>query len=133
MNSRQRTRRGQCLIEVMIGSMFLVPIALFGLDITTLVLCESINDHLAKDAARAAANYQASSRAKAATTESIDGFKTSAIIQKAELDAFDYQSSKHVSVRTKMKVKLPVPFPFFEGTELFAQSTEAIVSEPAAL
>ena len=49
-------RRGQSIIETVVGIMFLVPIVLFLADIAILVLCNTANDNLAKSACRAAAS-----------------------------------------------------------------------------
>lgn len=51
-----RRRRGQSIIETVVGIMFLVPIVLFLADIAILVLCNTANDNLAKSACRAAAS-----------------------------------------------------------------------------
>ncbi len=64
VNSNFRTRtRGNCLIETIVGGMVLVPLGLFGLDALTLAITSSMNNHLAKDAARASANQEDSQRA----------------------------------------------------------------------
>lgn len=51
-----KSRKGQSIIETVVGIMFLVPIVLFLFDIAVLVLCNTANDNLAKSACRAAAS-----------------------------------------------------------------------------
>lgn len=129
----KRNKTGMCIIETVVGAAVLVPICLFGLDILTIVLAESINEHLAKDAARSAANQASLTTAESAARNKVKEFRLSAIISSASVDKLDYSSGKQVSVQTKIDVKLPAPFPFFEKTTLFARSTEAVVGTPAAL
>lgn len=54
--SVKRRRKGQSIIETIVGIIFLVPIVLFLFDVAVLVLASSANDNLAKSAARAAAS-----------------------------------------------------------------------------
>lgn len=56
MSVDRRRRKGQSIIETIVGIIFLVPIVLFLFDVAVLVLASSANDNLAKSAARAAAS-----------------------------------------------------------------------------
>lgn len=58
MNYRRYRRRGQQLIEVTCGLLFLIPIFLFLFDIAFMFFATSISDSVARDAARAAAAAQ---------------------------------------------------------------------------
>jgi hypothetical protein len=52
---------GQSILETVVGIIFLIPIVLFLLDIAVLVLANTANDTMAKNAARAAASATDSS------------------------------------------------------------------------
>jgi hypothetical protein len=54
MNGRNRSS-AQSLIETVVGIIFMIPIVLFLFDIGVMVLANTANDNLAKQAARAAA------------------------------------------------------------------------------
>lgn len=55
MISRRRGTNAQSIIETVVGIIFLIPIVLFLFDIGVLILANTANDNLAKQAARAAA------------------------------------------------------------------------------
>lgn len=116
-----------------IGLMFLVPIALFGLDVAAVVLSNSFNDHLAKNAARAAANQKTPEAAKTAAQQAVARLQTSPIIVAIKLDDVNYKSKDQVSVKTHIEVKLPAPFPGFAERQFIAQATEPVVGTPADL
>lgn len=137
-----RHSAGQSIIETVVGIMFLVPIALFLLDIAVVVMAHTANDNLAKTVARAAASakdqqYDEGTAAAgyAAAQQAAGTFAESAIIVKPSTGSFvtgycwngvgnpDSQGSTwpsgvaqpqmgNVGVMTTMTVKLPVPFPF---------------------
>lgn len=95
-------KRGQSIIETVVGIMFLVPIVLFLFDIAVLVLCNTANDNLAKSACRAAASAvngsgqgDANSAFSSATTVA-DSFAVSSIIGKTGgsfLTGFSYNAT----------------------------------------
>ena len=97
-----RARRGQSIIETVVGIMFLVPIVLFLFDIAVLVLCNTANDNLAKSTCRAAASAvngsgtgDAASAFSSATTVA-NSFAASSIIAKTGgsfLTGFSYNSN----------------------------------------
>lgn len=133
--NRQRRNRGTSIIEVLIGSIFFVPIALFALNLVTIVMTTQINDHLAKDAARAAANQVSQAEAKDAALKTLSQFQTSSVVQKVSMEeiAYDSSSNGQVQVRTSIEVRFPVPFPGFESRKFVAQSVEPIVGTPTPL
>ncbi len=116
--------------------MFFLPIALLSLDLITVVLTNQMNDHLAKDAARAAANQQDAVHARLAAQKTIDNFLNSPVVRKVELKPgnvnFDGVNGQ-VAVELSMSVALPVPFPGFDSAKFTARSIEPIVGTPAAL
>ena len=130
MQSSKRQRKGQCFIELAVGALFLIPLALMSLDIVTLVLANLTNDTAAKNAAREAANQPDATAAKEAAIKAINGIKKSTIITSITLEEFDYPNSKDsVTVKTKVDVKLPVPFPGHSHEVFTAKSVQPIVSE----
>lgn len=151
-------RKGQSIIETVVGIMFLVPIVLFLFDIAVLVLCNTANDNLAKSVCRAAASATNNSgtgdasSAKSAALAVANTFATSAIIKQdggtflkgisyngAGWDGSDLQAqgqnpppqslNGQVACVTKMRIVVPVPFPFLPNqVDFYAKDVEPIVS-----
>lgn len=136
MNARHhRNRKGTSLIESLCGAMFLIPIMLFAVDLSAIVLANQANDHLAKDAARAAANQLTQDKAKEAANKTLNNFNKSNMITALNLDecAYDSSSTGEVTVTTNMTVNLPVPFPGFASRKFVARSVEPIVATPTPM
>lgn len=124
----KKSERGQGLVEAIAAAFILIPIALCLLDLIVVVMANSMNDTAAKNAARAAANQGDQASASLAAQKSIQSFKSSAIVSSIVLDNVDYPPSKDgVTVRTKMEVNLPVPFPGYSHVTFVAQDVEPIV------
>jgi hypothetical protein len=122
---------GQSLVEVAVGMLVLVPVALFLLDVGALVLAQTSNDTLAKNAARAAAEQPDEAKAKAASKDVVDKFGLSTIVSERPTLEMTYNNGQDVIVRTTMKVKLIVPVPFvpqLDNPTFTAQAREAIVA-----
>lgn len=128
----RRSTRGTSIIEMVVGSCFLIPIALVAVDLASLTMSEQVNDHIARDAARAAANQLDQSTATAAATRAINMFKTNTLIRDVHLDQCIY-SDGAVQVKTTVDVKVPAPFFGFSGKKMIAQSFQPIVGQPADL
>lgn len=128
--NRNRKAKGQCFIEMIAGGIVMVPVMLFGLDVITLGLSCSINDHLAKEAARVAANKLNSPDARRAANSVVSRLKKSVILTEASIDDFVYADKDRVTVKTELKVKVPAPFPFFDGAKIYAKAVEPIVGNP---
>lgn len=124
-----RNRKGQGLVEVLAGAMlFLVPISLAALDLTTVVLANSANDHLVKNCARAAADQEDQSKAEKAASDCIAKFPKSAVIVDVNLEgSVEYKDDEQVAVKTVMTVKLPVG----GSIKFHAQAVEPIVAKPS--
>lgn len=60
---RSHRSRAQSIIETVVGIIFLIPIVLLLFDVGVLVLANTANDNLAKQAARAAAGAQGAANA----------------------------------------------------------------------
>jgi hypothetical protein len=57
VRNRRKQKQGSSLIETVVGCIFIVTIALFLLDVASIVICQTQNDALAKHCARAASNF----------------------------------------------------------------------------
>ncbi|MFN8656102.1 MAG: hypothetical protein U0105_07165 [Candidatus Obscuribacterales bacterium] len=138
MKTSKRLRRGQSIVETVVGIIFLIPIVLFLLDVSVLVMAQTANDNLAKSAARAAASATpgpgqtgTSSAGQAAAQRVLNNFATSSIITSKTMPTFDYDmSTGNVTVGTQIVVRPPVVFPGFSQFNFNARATEPIVSIP---
>ena len=128
-----RTQKGHCFTEMIVGGIVMIPVMLFGLDAITLGLGVSINDHLAKEAARVAAVQTDSHSAKKAADNVVNRLKKSTIITEASVttDGFTYTDKDRVTVKTELYIKVPAPFPFFDGARIYARAVEPIVANPS--
>ena len=136
MNFRARARNkvGQSLNEAVVGALILIPIALTGLDLTIIVVCNSANDGLVKNAARAAANQGTKAKAIKAAKDCIANFPRSPIILDVKLAGdIDYIDQKQVAVQTVMTMKLPVGLPGMDILEFNARAVEPLVALPSKI
>jgi hypothetical protein len=132
--SGKRKSRGEALISVGAGALLLISLAFFGLDLISLVLVNSANDRLARNAARAAANQQDQASASQAAAQVVQDFQTSMIVPMVQLATFNYTADQQVTVITSMNVKIPCGLPWVPNYVTFqAKDTEAIVGVPATL
>ena len=119
---------GDCLIECAIGGVFLVIIGLFMLNTAAVLFANQINDKVAYNAARAAANA-GEAGARAAAQDSISrqpGGKP--IVQGIKLVGFHY-TGERVEVTTQMTVGLPAPLVCLPNPIRFeARSIQPVVS-----
>lgn len=127
-----RKSKGTSLTEAIVAAIIIVPVALFLLDLSVLVIANSINDKAAKNAARAAANHGNVNDSFNAANKSISTFRSSPIVKTLEIKAFKFPNSNNltaVSCTTRMVVKLPVPFPGFDNITFVAKAVEPIVGQ----
>jgi hypothetical protein len=135
MRNTRRNQKGQVFVEVLCGMFILIPIALCALDLIVLVLGNSANDSLAKNCARAAANEQDLSKAKAAAAQVVSHFPKSPLIEKVELDnaKLDFNSKANVTAETIITVRIPITLPGTVSQVNFrARATEPVVGVSAA-
>jgi len=116
-------------MEAVMAAIILVPIALALLDLTVMVIANSMNDTAAKNAARAAANQSTGAAAYDAANLTLNTFHASTLVKSIAINDFNYpaQGVGSVSLTTVMEVKLPVPFPGFAGYTFTAKDVEPIV------
>lgn len=134
-----RRRRGQSIIETVVGIIFLIPLVLFLLDVSVLVMAQTANDNLAKSAARAAASATNGPGGlgnqgvgRAAADRVVADFALSSIITSKQIGDFQYDTSSpgNVIVETRIDVRPPVTFPGFAVFNFRARATEPIVALP---
>jgi Flp pilus assembly protein TadG len=123
--STRRGTKGNCFIECVLGGALLIPIALCMLDLGTLVLGAEMNDTLARQAARAAANEQSQSLAQDAADKAAEPYATSQLTS-FNVDNVAYTTDS-VSVKTSVQITVPFQFPFLSGETLVAQATMPVI------
>ena len=126
---KRRSNRGSGLMEAVMAAIILVPIALALLDLTVMVIANSMNDTAAKNAARAAANQSQGGDAYDAAQKTLTTFHASTLVKSIAINDFTWPAGGvgSVSLATVMEVKLPVPFPGFAGYTFTAKDVEPIV------
>ena len=123
-----RTQHGDCLIECAIGGVFLVVIGLFMLNGIAVLFANQINDTVAYNAARAAANAKEEDAEAVAKNSVSQHPKQKPIIQDIKLVAFKFMPER-VEVTTEITVGLPAPLSCLPMTIKFqARSIQAVVS-----
>jgi hypothetical protein len=101
MRASKRSRnQAQSIIETVVGIIFMIPIVLFLFDVGVLVLANTANDNLSKQAARAAASATildasgnpigTATAGETAANGIISKFATSGYIQKVKMAYFAY-------------------------------------------
>jgi hypothetical protein len=126
--------RGQSMMEVIIGCFAIIPIVLFLFDAIVLVLAQTANDSLAKEAARAAASQADNPVLQAQAVRNVLGkFPRSGFIpaQPSANVTFDAVPHNNLIVTTTLVVKLPVPVPFVNlpNPTFSAKAVEPIVAK----
>ena len=127
-----RKKRGQSMIEVMIGLVVIIPIGLAAVDIVTLTNASQNNEELCETASRAAATKGDQQGATKAVQEIIDRVQLNSVIQQVSIQNVTYDlGTGKVTVGLVMTVKVPVPFPYLNTVDCQAISAQPIVSTPA--
>ncbi|HEY9754109.1 MAG TPA: hypothetical protein V6C97_02985 [Oculatellaceae cyanobacterium] len=126
----KRRKRGQGLIEVCVGIIFLVIMALAILDLGVFVMGGDICGGVAKQAARAAGNATDQPTAAAAVTNVGTQFKASSMYKNLSLAMTRYDNSTNgiVSVVCTVTIVLPVAVPILGIGPEYQIKTQA--SEP---
>ena len=132
-----RKKRGATLVETVAGIIVLLPVFFLLIDVASLLICETQNEALAKNAARAAADRTNFFAAQQAAQGVLDGFGKSNLVANPTIASgeggnfvYDTVNGK-VLVVTKVTCYLPVPMPFFGNhVDFVAEATEPIVALP---
>lgn len=127
MKANTRNRKGQCLAEAAVAAMFLIPIVLAVIDLATLVLCSTVNDSVAKNAARAAANLKDPGQGTLAAQQVVNAVQKSSIIKNVSMVGPTYSGSS-VTVQSKMEVQLPVTMFGMHNQVFVAQSVQPLLA-----
>lgn len=132
---RRSKAAGQSILEVLLGCLVLVPIALAIIDLAVVVIGGEIVSDLAKQAARAAGNSPTMAEATTAVADVQTQFSKSPTYQNLALKLARYDGTYdgQVTVTSSVTVLLPVPIPFLHvgpTIDLNAQASDAIVSLP---
>lgn len=131
---RRRRARAQTLIEAITGFAVIIPLALMAIDLTVLVTTSQSNEQWAELAARVAASQSNEQNARLSAEGCLAKAKTSNIVQSVALEGVEYDLGKgQVTIKTKMLVNMPVPFPFLSQVECHASAIQPIVAIPAPL
>lgn len=128
----RRTNRGTSIMEILAGACFLIPIGLVAVDLVSLAMAETVNEHIARDAARAAANQLDDASAKQAAQKAVKLYKTNVLIADVKVEKCEYNDSA-VLLQTSIQARVPAPIFGFSGKKLMAQSFQPTVGTPADL
>jgi Flp pilus assembly protein TadG len=118
---------GSSMIESVVGLTLLIPMSLLFVDLAALVLAQTANDALAKEAARTAAQQNTNALATSAAQTVINNFAASKLMNVTGYTT-NYTNDS-VTVQTNITCTLPIPLPFvgIKTQNFVAQSTEPVV------
>jgi hypothetical protein len=123
---RNRSRRGQGIVEAVTAAIVIVPIALCLFDFLVVIIGNSMNDTTCKNAARAAANQPDGASAGLAAEKAVLAVH-SPLLNSITLLPLDYVTNVSVTAHTRVSIHLPVPFPGYSDLIFDAEDTEPIV------
>lgn len=133
---KSRATHGSSLIETVCGSIVIIIVALFLVDVAAIVVCQTQNDALAKHCARAAANKDTFGAATTSVNEVINEFKKTGggskicVFNTVNLDAAAYGTTDTAYVQTTVTCNFPVPVPFGPAALQFkADAMEPVVAK----
>ena len=132
----RRESVGSSLVETLAGSIFIVLIALFLVDVASIVICQTQNDALAKHCARAASNFDTKPKAQQAVDDVVAQFQASNGGSKICVyvgNTLDYQAAQ-VLVVTTVGCNFPVPIPLLGASYMTfkSEATEPVVADVVA-
>ena len=133
---KRKTGHGSSLVETVVGCIFIVIIALFLVDVASIVICQTQNDALAKHCARAASNFDTKPKAQQAINDVVAQFQASNGGSKICVylgNTLDYQAAQ-VLVITSVECNFPVPIPLVGASYMTfrSEATEPIVADVVA-
>ncbi len=126
---RARRKKGQALIETIVGLFIFVPVVLFLIDVIAMVMAQTANDALAKDCARAAAE-EVDQAAAQTTVDQVKVNFSSPVLKINTAKVLSY-SDETVTVQTNATFTFPVQIPVVGvSTQIFtADATEPVVGK----
>ncbi len=134
---RQRLYRskGTAIMETAVGICVLIPVLFLLLDILSLVIGQTINDDLAKSAARAAVQMTTASDGLNAANSYLDSTLYrggSMLVSQAQITNFNWDDkiNNSCSVTTQVTINLPIAVPFGGPKQqvMVAQASEALIA-----
>ena len=133
---RQRDNRGSGLVETLVGCLIIVPIVLFLIDCSSVIIAQTANDALAKQCARAAAECPDVGTGTTAANLIITQYTSAnpGLITAPTCVITDTSPTagawSDVQAQTTYTVNMPVPIPFSSVNHLTfqARSVEPVVS-----
>lgn len=130
-NYHSRRLRGSSIIEMVVGTIVLLFVVLFFVDIGTLILTQTSLDRMTKNAARAAAENQTSKLARTASDQIVAQKQTSPLFGTPKTVNFNFDTNAgQVTVENTIICTLPVPLPLVGQAQvnLNAKDTETITA-----
>jgi len=145
-NKRTKSYRygGTAIVETVVGLFVLVPVFLLLMDIVSLVVAQTINDDIAKCAARAASQCSQENDSggiiggKTTATNYINGTGytgSNGLVTRATMSYWNWNTTTWpgtITVSTTVTVKLPIPVPLGGPAtqDMSATASEALLNVP---
>ncbi len=131
---RHRNSRGSGLVETLVGCIFIIPVVLFLIDCSSVVIGQTANDALAKQCARAAAECTDAASGTAAANAIIAQYTSAnpGLVTAPTCTIVDLAGNwSDVQANTTYTINMPVPIPFQGDNHMTfqARSVEPVVSK----
>lgn len=140
MTSNKRTRKAATIAETAAGLFIIIPVFLLLADVIAVLIAQTQNDSLAKQAARAASEKDEKVPARTAADQVITNFGSTSLVSNPTITMFRYNKDGTeppaplggLYVQTSVRCNLPVPVPFsqLDHVDLAAEATETTVALP---
>jgi hypothetical protein len=119
---------GSSIMESLAGLILIIPMSLLFVDVAALVLAQTANDALAKQAARSAAQTANPADAQTAVNTVIQNYHQSKLLT-INSGVISVYTADTITVVTNITCTLPVPLPFVGITSqnFVAAATEPVV------
>ncbi|HEY9785205.1 MAG TPA: hypothetical protein V6D17_07370 [Candidatus Obscuribacterales bacterium] len=125
-------RKGQSLVESLVGLMILIPIGLAAFDVVTMVSCYHANEQVADSCARAAATRADQGAAVKAAEDAVEHSQIPGAALSVGVQSIEYNlGTGMVTAVTTMQIKLPVPLPYVSQMTIKSTAVVPIVGTPA--
>ncbi len=128
--SNCKSHKGSAITETAVGALVLMPIFLILVDLIGLVVGQTINDDIAKNAARYAAQGTDSGSASQLADNYIAGSNYAGgtgLVTLAQITGFNWNTTQ-VQVITQVTINLPIAVPFLNIKQ---QTMQSQATEPS--
>lgn len=127
--NRFKTQKGSAMLEVLTVTVaVLFPLLYMSLDVTAVLIGYLQSVHVAKDAARAAAEHATQGAAEEAANFRFKMARPNTIVTNLTMVGFDFVPDSSVNVKALVDVKLPAPLPELSVVKLKAHALVPIFS-----